>query len=84
MKNFQDIFETCKQSFISAFLICMTVPLSKYSTQNYLKNCRVVTKGKLTYDVLFALLILPLVFSVSPSLDLIKGKITKLGNNAVA
>ena len=27
MRNFQDIFETRKQSFISAFSICMTVPL---------------------------------------------------------
>ena len=27
MQNFQDIFKTCKQSFISAFSICMTVPL---------------------------------------------------------
>ena len=24
-KNFQDTFETCKRSFISAFSICMTV-----------------------------------------------------------
>ena len=29
MRNFQDIFETCKRSFISAFAIFMTVPLSK-------------------------------------------------------
>ena len=28
MRNFQDAFETRKQSFIRAFLICMTVPLS--------------------------------------------------------
>ena len=28
MRNFYT-FETCKQSFISAFSICMTVPLSK-------------------------------------------------------
>ena len=28
MKNFQDTFETRKQSFISAFSIYMTVPLS--------------------------------------------------------
>ena len=26
MRNFQDIFETRKQSFISDFSICMTVP----------------------------------------------------------
>ena len=28
MRNFQDVFETRKRSFISAFLICMTVLLS--------------------------------------------------------
>ena len=28
MRNFQDIFETRKRSFITAFSICMTVPLS--------------------------------------------------------
>ena len=28
MRNFQDTFETRKRSFISAFSICMTVPLS--------------------------------------------------------
>ena len=28
MQNFQDTFQTRKQSFISAFSICMTVPLS--------------------------------------------------------
>ena len=30
MRNFQDNFETRKRSFISAFLICMTVPLNKH------------------------------------------------------
>ena len=29
MRNFQDVFETRLQSFISAFSICMTVLLSK-------------------------------------------------------
>ena len=29
MQNFQDTFETCKRSFISAFLICMTVLLDE-------------------------------------------------------
>ena len=28
MQNFHDIFKTCKQSFISVFQICMTLPLS--------------------------------------------------------
>ena len=27
MRNFQDTFETRKRSFITAFSICMTVPL---------------------------------------------------------
>ena len=27
MRNFQDVFETRKRSFITAFSICMTVPL---------------------------------------------------------
>ena len=30
MRNFQDTFKTCKQSFIIAFSICMAVPLQKY------------------------------------------------------
>ena len=30
MVNFRNTFETCKQSFIRAFLICMTVPLTIY------------------------------------------------------
>ena len=47
MTNIQDSFETLKRSFISAFLICMTVPLmislakERYrytSTQKYLGN----------------------------------------------
>ena len=29
MRNFQDTFEKRKQLFISAFSICMTVPLNK-------------------------------------------------------
>ena len=30
MQNFQGIFEMCKQSFTSAFLICMSAPLNKF------------------------------------------------------
>ena len=33
MRNFQDTFQTCKGSFISAFSICMTVPLT--SSENW-------------------------------------------------
>ena len=29
MRSFQDTAETCKQSFISGFSVCMTVPLNK-------------------------------------------------------
>ena len=29
MQNFQGTFETRKRSFISAFSVCMTVPLKK-------------------------------------------------------
>ena len=29
MRNFQDTFEMCKRSFVSAFSICMTLPLIK-------------------------------------------------------
>ena len=29
MRNFQDTYETRKRSFISAFSICMTVPLKE-------------------------------------------------------
>ena len=38
MRIFQDIFETRKRSFISAFSICMTVPLSKDHDQETSKN----------------------------------------------
>ena len=39
MQNFQDTFETPKRSFISAFSICMTVPLIDF------RNCVVVENG---------------------------------------
>ena len=35
MQNFQDTFEACKQSFISAFSIRMTVPLLMFSVFKY-------------------------------------------------
>ena len=31
MRSFQDTFESLKQSFITTFLICMTVPLKEVS-----------------------------------------------------
>ena len=30
MQNFKDTFETCKQSFINAFSISMTLPLNTF------------------------------------------------------
>ena len=44
MQNFQDTFGTCKQSFISVFSICMTVPKNLrelFSIMNYqtFTNC---------------------------------------------
>ena len=38
MQNFQDTFETRKRSFISAFSICMTVPL--ITTMQVSRNSR--------------------------------------------
>ena len=35
MQNFQDDFETRKQSFISVFLIYMTVPLSQLFMRDF-------------------------------------------------
>ena len=36
MRNFQETFETRKQSFTSAFSICMTVPLNLRDYSDYL------------------------------------------------
>ena len=33
MQNFQDTFETLKRSFISAYSVCMTVPLKYHNNQ---------------------------------------------------
>ena len=38
MRNFQDTFETRKQSLISASLFCMTVPLTTIYTLNFEKQ----------------------------------------------
>ena len=40
MRNFQDTFESLKQSFISVFSICMTVPLKEAKLR--LKNVKMV------------------------------------------
>ena len=36
MRNFQDTFKTSKRSFIIAFSICMTVPLTKMLFNKFL------------------------------------------------
>ena len=43
MRNFQNNFEIRKRSFISAFSICMTVPLSDFGQNN--ENTKVVIFG---------------------------------------
>ena len=48
MLNFQDIFETPKRSFISAFSICMTVPLKRLIGTNTIRNNKIVHTPKLT------------------------------------
>ena len=35
MRNFQDTFETRKRSFISAFSICMPIPLNSMHSVNF-------------------------------------------------
>ena len=44
MRNFRDTFETHKQSFISTFSNCVTVPLKTYDT---------IGRNSLTFPVLF-------------------------------
>ena len=39
MRNCQDTFETCKQSFISVFSICMTVPSRTTGISNWVGGC---------------------------------------------
>ena len=36
MRNFQDTFETCKVSLISALSIYMTVPLNEFKQNSYI------------------------------------------------
>ena len=50
MRNFQDTFETCNWSFISAFSICMTVPLILTQTR---KNLNFVLEKYESGQVLF-------------------------------
>ena len=46
MQNFQDTFETRKRSFISAFLICMTVPSKE--PRNFI--LRIIRVGSLIFS----------------------------------
>ena len=50
MPNFQDPFEACKKSFISAFSICMTVPLNDRLIGFYLSLLRIFFLQKLIFD----------------------------------
>ena len=45
MRNFQDIFETRKRSFISAFSICVTVSLKKL-------RCNIVSQSRFEKQLL--------------------------------
>ena len=46
MRNFQDIFETLKRSFISAFSIYMTVTFLKFNPNHFLKTENFVQRGQ--------------------------------------
>ena len=50
MPNFQDPFEAYKKSFISAFSICMTVPLNDRLIGFYLSLLRIFFLQKLIFD----------------------------------
>ena len=50
MRNFQDPFDGYKKSFISAFSICMTVPLSHTLIGFYLSVLRIFFLQKLIFD----------------------------------
>ena len=50
MRNFQDTFKTCKQSFISAFSICRTVPL-KGAAKTTLLRQRVLISYSLQQNI---------------------------------
>ena len=46
MLDFKDAFETCKRSFISAFSICMIVPLSKIKGRWVILKNTYITRNK--------------------------------------
>ena len=49
MQNFQDTFETRKGSFISAFSICITVPLTNFNDTTYvhkIKQGKICSQGQ--------------------------------------
>ena len=47
MRNFQDTFEIRKRSFISAFSICMTVPLGRHNPFFALMGKNIITEHNL-------------------------------------
>ena len=61
MRSFQDTFETRKRSFISAFSICMTVPLTKHGLLvNQIKNA--LLPEKITANVMREILVINSMF----------------------
>ena len=44
MRNFHDTFETNKRSFISAFSICMTVPLNRQNHIFFMSNRKLLNE----------------------------------------
>ena len=56
MRNFQDNFETCKQAFISAFSIFMTIPVICHVTSKkhvVEKSSKLVSGSSLCYVTTF-------------------------------
>ena len=51
MENFQDMFETRKQSFISAFSICLTVLLSHLATREATRMYQFITNNQASFHL---------------------------------
>ena len=49
MRNFHDTFETRKRSFISAFSVCMTVPLSSDHLNEFKTSFRFIKYDYLNF-----------------------------------
>ena len=60
MRNFQDTFETCKRSFITAFSICMTIASQVFkqgdsSSRLKIDGCFFQQNYMAKYEMVFAL-----------------------------